>query len=151
MTSMSTASTIGATDYESYDFILCDWCEDVYDGRYCKKCGPVLSGKQIADLMIFVEEMDEFILGTDVYVENCSSLLNNFCGKWYDGGDHAYKKMCYDYLETLPSTSKIDKALNFFGRSHTHCKDGCGLSYDRYVGHKCRGGDEYDRDSILKW
>ena len=145
----STASTIGATDYESSDsLIVCDWCDDFYDGRYCKKCGPVLSGKQIADLMFFVEEMDYFILGSDVYVENVSAMLKHLC-KWYDGGDYAYQKMCYEYLETQPITSKIDKALNFFGGSHKHCKDGCGLSYDRYVGHKCRGGDAYDRDSIL--
>jgi hypothetical protein len=143
MTSMT--STIGATDYDGhYDpFIVCDWCDDEYDGsqsRYCEKCGPVLSGKQIADLMLVVKEMDDFDLASDVYVANVSSLVRELCGKWYDGGDYAYQKMCYEYLETQPLTSKIDKALNFFGGSHRHC-DNCGMLHDPqglYGMHVCR-------------
>jgi hypothetical protein len=150
----STDSTIGYTDtdYESYnEIIACDWCDNLYkESSYCEYCGPVLSNNQIADLMRFVENLDDdYVLGTEFYVENVSAMLNHICDKWYDGGDYAYQKTCAEYLARQPRNSKIEKALDFFEGSYEHCKDGCRLSYDRYVGHECRGGSAFDRKSIF--
>ncbi len=146
MTSMT--STIGSTDYErANEIIACDWCDNLYEeSRYCERCGPVLSNNQIADLMLFVEETKDIILD-DLSIENVSSILNEMC-PWYDGSDYAYQKMCFEYLERQPRTSKIDKALNFFDGCYEHC-DGCEVSYHRYVGHKCKEGHAFDRNSIF--
>lgn len=132
------ASTIGVTDYDSHHepFLVCDWCDDFYDGRYCEKCGPVLSGDQIADLMLFVEEMDGFDLNSDVFVANLSSLMRELYGEWYDESE-AYQKMCYEYLERQARTSQIDKVLNFFGGSHDECTN-CGMMHDVGSIHVCR-------------
>jgi hypothetical protein len=105
--------------------IICDLCYHFYeddDHSYCEKCGLILSGDQIDDLMMVVKEMDHFDLDSDVYVANVSSLVRKLC--WYDESDYAYQKKCYEYLETQHRTPQIEKALNFFGGEY------CGMVHD---------------------